>query len=286
MSSLGPKCAATRSRTRAAPSTASGFSAGSAIVELEMNGKGARTFARVTGANVGKYLAIVLDSTVYSAPVIRSKIPSGRAQIEGRFTMEEAKNLAIVLKAGALPAPVKIMEQRTVGPSLGQDSIRDCVYAAVIGSFLVFLFIIMYYKVSGAYAVFALLLNILFVLAAMASINATLTIPGIAGLVLNLAVAVDANVLICERIREELHLGKTVRTAIEVGYKRVFVVIMDSNLTMLLKAAILLWIGTGPIKGFAVTLMFGLLISMFTSLYVTHIMYNMFTPKTGDRLSI
>jgi SecD/SecF fusion protein len=264
----------------------SGFSAGSAIVELEMNGKGARTFARVTGANVGKFLAIVLDSTVYSAPVIRSKIPSGRAQIEGRFTMEEAKNLAVVLKAGALPAPVKIMEQRTVGPSLGQDSIRDCVYAAIIGAFLVFLFIIIYYKMSGAYAVFALLLNILFVLAAMASINATLTIPGIAGLVLNLAVAVDANVLICERIREELHLGKTVRTAIEVGYKRVFVVIMDSNLTMLLKAAILLWIGTGPIKGFAVTLMFGLLISMFTSLFVTHIMYNIFTPKTGEKLSI
>jgi SecD/SecF fusion protein len=264
----------------------SGMSAGAAIVELEMNGKGARTFARVTGANVGKYLAIVLDSTVYSAPVIRSKIPSGRAQIEGRFTMEEAKNLSVVLKAGALPAPVKIMEQRIVGPSLGQDSIRDCIYAAIIGSFLVFLFIIIYYKVSGAYAVFALLLNILFVLAAMASINATLTIPGIAGLVLNLAVAVDANVLICERIREELHLGKTVRTSIEVGYKRVFVVIMDSNLTMLLKATILLWIGTGPIKGFAVTLMFGLLISMFTSLYVTHIMYNMFTPKTGEKLSI
>ncbi len=263
-----------------------GFSAGAAIVELEMNGKGAKTFARVTGANVNKYLAIVLDSTVYSAPVIRSKIPSGRAQIEGSFTMDEAKNLAIVLRAGALPAPVKIMEQRTVGPSLGQDSIHDCAVAAVIGSILVFLFIIIYYKMSGAYAVFALVLNLLFVLAAMASINATLTIPGICGLVLNIAVAVDANVLICERIREELHLGKTVRSAIEIGYKRVFVVIMDSNLTMLLKAAILFWIGTGPIKGFAVTLMFGLIISMFTSLYITHVMYNFFTPKTGEKLSI
>jgi protein-export membrane protein SecD len=263
-----------------------GFSAGAAIVELEMNGKGAKTFARVTGANVNKYLAIVLDSTVYSAPVIRSKIPSGRAQIEGSFTMDEAKNLAIVLRAGALPAPVKIMEQRTVGPSLGQDSIHDCVVAAVIGSVLVFLFIIIYYKMSGAYAVFALVLNLLFVLAAMASINATLTIPGICGLVLNIAVAVDANVLICERIREELHLGKTVRSAIEIGYKRVFVVIMDSNLTMLLKASILFWIGTGPIKGFAVTLMFGLIISMFTSLYITHVMYNFFTPKTGEKLSI
>jgi protein-export membrane protein SecD len=264
----------------------SGFSAGAAIVELEMNNKGARTFARVTGANVGKYMAIVLDSTVYSAPVIRSKIPSGRAQIEGSFTMEEAKNLAVVLKAGALPAPVKIMEQRTVGPSLGQDSIRDCIYAAFIGTLLVFIFMMIYYKMSGLYAVSALILNLIFVLAAMSMVNATLTIPGIAGLVLNLAVAVDANVLICERIREELHLGKTVRSAIDIGYKRVFVVIMDSNLTMLIKAAILLWIGTGPIKGFAVTLMFGLIISMFTSLFVTHIMYNIFTPKTGERLSI
>jgi SecD/SecF fusion protein len=264
----------------------SGFSAGAAIVELEMNNKGAHTFARVTGANVGKYMAIVLDSTVYSAPVIRSKIPSGRAQIEGSFTMEEAKNLSVVLKAGALPAPVKIMEQRTVGPSLGQDSIRDCVYAAFIGTLLVFIFMMIYYKMSGIYAVVALIINLLFVLAAMAMVNATLTIPGIAGLVLNLAVAVDANVLICERIREELHLGKTVRSAIDIGYKRVFVVIMDSNLTMLIKAAILLWIGTGPIKGFAVTLMFGLLISMFTSLYMTHIMYHIFTPKTGEKLSI
>jgi SecD/SecF fusion protein len=264
----------------------SGFSAGAAIVELEMNNKGARTFARVTGANVNKYMAIVLDSTVYSAPVIRSKIPSGRAQIEGSFTMEEAKNLSVVLKAGALPAPVKIMEQRTVGPSLGQDSIRDCLYAALIGTLLVFIFMIIYYKMSGIYAVVALILNLLFVLAAMAMVNQTLTIPGIAGLVLNLAVAVDANVLICERIREELHLGKTVRSAIDIGYKRVFVVIMDSNLTMLIKAGILLWIGTGPIKGFAVTLMFGLLISMFTSLYMTHIMYNIFTPKTGEKLSI
>lgn len=263
-----------------------GMSMGAAIVELEMNNKGARSFARVTGQNVGKYLAIVLDSTVYSAPVIRSKIPSGRAQIEGSFTMEEAKNLAIVLRAGALPAPVKIMEQRTIGPSLGQDSIHDAVIAGLIGSALVFLFIMIYYKLSGVYAVFALILNLLFVLATMASINATLTIPGICGLVLNIAVAVDANVLICERIREELHLGKTVRSAIDIGYKRVFVVIMDSNLTMLLKAAILFWIGTGPIKGFAITLMFGLIISMFTSLYITHVMYNMFTPKTGEKLSI
>jgi len=264
----------------------SGMSAGASIVELEMNNKGARTFARVTGQNINKYLAIVLDSTVYSAPVIRSKIPSGRAQIEGSFTLEEAKNLAVVLRAGAMPAPVKIMEQRVVGPSLGQDSIRDCVYAALIGTILVFLFIMFYYKMSGVYAVIALVLNLLFVLAAMAMVNQTLTIPGVAGLVLNLAVAVDANVLICERIREELHMGKTVRSAIDIGYKRVMVVILDSNITMLLKAGILLWIGTGPIKGFAVTLMFGLLISMFTSLIVTHNMYNIFSPKSGDKLSI
>jgi protein-export membrane protein SecD len=263
----------------------SGLSGGY-MIELELNRKGARRFSVVTGANIGRNLAIVLDSTVYSAPQIRSKIPLGRAQITGSFSMEDAKNLAIVLRAGALPAPVNIVEERTVGPSLGQDSIRTGMFAAAIGFALVFLFILVYYRVSGLYANIALILNLFMTLAFMAGINTTLTLPGICSLVLSLGMAVDANVLICERIREELAVGKTIRSAIDAGYRRAFVVIFDSNLTTLITAFILLWLGTGPIKGFAVTLILGLSISMYTALFVTHLMYNMFTPKNATTLSI
>jgi SecD/SecF fusion protein len=263
-----------------------GFTAGAAIVELEMNGKGARTFARVTGANVGKYMAIVLDSTVYSAPVIRSKIPSGRAQIEGSFTMEEAKNLSVVLKAGALPAPVKIMEQRTVGPSLGQDSTKKGVFSSILSLALVFGFMLVYYKKSGLIACGTLILNILFVFGMMSAINATLTLPGIAGLILNVGMAVDANVLIYERIREELRYGKTVRSAIDAGFKRALVTIMDSQLTTLITAFILLWAGTGPIKGFAVTLIFGIIISLFTQISVTRSAFDLIPVSKDDKLSI
>jgi protein-export membrane protein SecD len=263
-----------------------GFSAGQSIVELEMNNKGARTFARVTGANVNKYLAIVLDSTVYSAPVIRSKIPSGRAQIEGSFTMEEAKNLAVVLRAGALPAPVKIMEQRTVGPSLGLDSTRRGLYASIISLILVFGFMLIYYRMSGLIACGTLILNIVFVFGMMAAINSTLTLPGIAGLILNVGMAVDANVLIYERIREELRYGKTVRSAIDAGFRRALITIMDSQLTTLITALILLWAGTGPIKGFAITLTFGLIISLFTQIAVTRSIFDIIPISKDNKLSI
>ena len=263
-----------------------GFTAGQAIVEMEMNNKGARTFARVTGANVNKYMAIVLDSTVYSAPVIRSKIPSGRAQIEGSFTMEEAKNLAVVLRAGALPAPVKIMEQRTVGPSLGLDSTRRGLYASIISLILVFGFMLIYYRMSGLIACGTLILNIVFVFGMMAAINSTLTLPGIAGLILNVGMAVDANVLIYERIREELRYGKTVRSAIDAGFRRALITIMDSQLTTLITALILLWAGTGPIKGFAITLTFGLIISLFTQIAVTRSIFDIIPISKDNKLSI
>lgn len=256
-------------------------------VDLEMNARGARLFSRVTGRNVGKYLAIVLDSTVYSAPVIRQKIPLGRAQISGSFSLDEARNLAIVLRAGALPAPVRVIEERTVGPSLGQDSILKGLYACLAGFIIVVIFMTIYYKVSGLIANFALLLNLLFVLAIMAGIHATLTLPGIAGLILIVGMAVDANVIVFERIREELRLGKTVRSAISAGYSRAFLTIFDANLTTLITAAILLWIGTGPIKGFAITLIIGIIVSLFTALFVTKAIFNIMTLGNKDnKLSI
>lgn len=256
-------------------------------VDIEMDRRGARRFSSITGRNIGKYLAIVLDSTVYSAPVIRDKIPLGRAQITGNFSLEEANNLAIVLRAGALPAPVKIIEERSVGPSLGQDAINKGLMGCFIGLILVTGFMAMYYKVSGLVANFALLLNLVLILAVMASINATLTLPGIGGLILIIGMAVDANVLVFERIREELAVGKTVRSAIDSGYSRAFLTIMDANITTLITAFILLWIGTGPIKGFAVTLIIGIIVSLFTALYVTRVVFNLITanPKV-NKLSI
>jgi SecD/SecF fusion protein len=256
-------------------------------VEMELNKKGARRFSTVTGANIGKNLAIVLDSTVYSAPVIKQKIPLGKAQITGNFSLEEARNLAIVLRAGALPAPLEIVEERTIGPSLGQDSINKGLLATVVGSILVVIFMLVYYRMSGVIATFALLLNLLFVLAVMAGINATLTLPGIAGLVLMVGMAVDANVIIFERIREEIRVGKTVRSAIAAGYSRAIQTILDANITTLITAFILLWIGTGPIKGFAVTLIFGILMSFFTAVFVTRVIMDMLTanPKV-TRISI
>jgi len=261
-----------------------GMIAGQAIVELEMNSKGARTFARVTAANIGKYLAIVLDSTVYSAPVIRSKIPSGRAQIEGSFTLDEAKNLAVVLRAGALPAPVKIVEQRTVGPSLGQDSVRKGGWASLISFALIIIFMAVYYRRSGLIACFTLSLHVVFVLALMAAINATLTLPGIAGFILNIGMAVDANVLIYERIREELRMGKTPRSAIDAGFNRAIITIIDTQITTLITALILLWAGTGPIKGFAITLTFGILISLFTQVTITRAVFELVpVHRTKDK---
>ncbi|MBN1759531.1 MAG: protein translocase subunit SecD [Chitinispirillaceae bacterium] len=263
-----------------------GMRAGGAKVDMEMNAKGARRFSSVTAANVNKFLAIVLDSTIYSAPRIIQKIPLGRAEITGSFTMEEAKNLAIVLRAGALPAPVRIIEERTVGPSLGQDSVEKGMLAGAIGAVIVVLFMLIYYQLSGIIALVALLLNILSVLAIMAGVHATLTLPGIAGLILLIGMGVDANVIIFERIREELRLGKTVRSAIDAGYDRAFVTIMDANLTTLITAAILFWKGTGPIRGFAITLIFGIITSLYTALFVSRIIMNLISNKKSNKLSI
>lgn len=263
-----------------------GMSAGQAKVDIEMNAKGARRFSSVTAANVNKFLAIVLDSTVYSAPRIIQKIPLGKAEISGSFTMEEAKNLAIVLRAGALPAPVEIIQERIVGPSLGQDSIQKGILAGEVGAVIIILFMLFYYRKSGIIALIALALNILFVLAIMAGFNATLTLPGIAGIILLLGMGVDANVIIFERIREELLVGKTVRSAIDAGYSNALVTIMDANLTTLITAFILLWKGTGPIRGFAITMIFGIITSLFTALFVSKILMNMFFQKSKNKLSI
>ncbi|HBU68826.1 MAG TPA: protein translocase subunit SecD [Elusimicrobia bacterium] len=244
-------------------------------VSIEFNKDGAKLFARVTEENVEKNLAIVLDGVVQSAPVIRTRIPDGKAIIEGNFSMDEAKLLATVLRAGALPAPVKIIEERTVGPTLGDDSIKFGVMSTVIGLAIVLIFMIIYYGLSGVIADFALLLNFVLLLGVMASLHSTLTLPGIAGIALTLGMAVDANVLILERIREELKAGKTTRLALDAGYDKAFVTILDSNLTTLIAALFLFQFGTGPIKGFAVTLTIGIIISMFTAIMVTRMIYDL-----------
>lgn len=256
-------------------------------VALEFDDIGAKLFEQITGANVKKRLAIILDDNVYSAPVIQERIAGGRAQITGRFDMKEAGDLAIVLRAGALPAPVKILEQRSVGPSLGLDSIRQGILSVLISATLVVAFMIFYYKVAGVIADIALLLNILFVLGTLAIFRATLTLPGIAGLVLSIGMAVDANILIHERIKEELRWGKTVRAAIDEGYRRAFITILDSNLTTLIAALFLYQFGTGPVRGFAVTLSIGILANIFTAVYVTRWVFDFLTLKVKvKKLSI
>ncbi|MBI5788286.1 MAG: protein translocase subunit SecD [Candidatus Schekmanbacteria bacterium] len=248
---------------------------GDSYVSITFDKRGERLFARITEANVKKRLAIVLDGNVYSAPMIQEKIESGRAQITGRFTVEEARDLAIVLRVGALPAPVEILEERTVGPSLGRDSIQKGLLAAAIGSAFVFLFMIIYYRLSGIVANIALLLDLLFIFAALAAFKATLTLPGIAGIALTIGMGVDANILIYERIREELITGKMPRAAVDSGYDKAFSSILDSNLTTLIAAAVLYQFGTGPIRGFAVTLSLGILASMFTAIIVTKMIFDM-----------
>ena len=243
------------------------------VVNLAMNSEGSRIWAQRTGANIGRRIAIVLDKRVHMAPVIRGKIPGGQTVIEGMESMEEAKLLAIVLRAGSLPAPVEIIEERAVGPSLGQDSINDGVRAALIGGLLVVVFMAVYYKGSGLVATLALTFNILVVLAVLASLRATLTLPGIAGLILTVGMAVDANVLIFERIREELDKGKSIRAAIDSGYARATVTIVDANVTTILAALVLFQFGTGPVKGFAVTLFWGILASMFTAIFMTRTIF-------------
>jgi len=260
---------------------------GASGVSMTMNAQGTTDFRRVTGANVGRQLAIVLDNRVASAPSIRGRIPSGNAQITGSFTDAEANDLAIVLRAGALPAPVNIIEERTVGPSLGRDSIRTSLRAALVGAGLVLAFMGIYYRASGLVAIVALLLNITFLFAGLALFRGTLTLPGIAGIVLTIGMAVDANVLIFERIREELRSGKRPRLAIASGFDRAFTTILDANLTTLISAIVLWSFGTGPIKGFAVTLGIGILANLYTAVVVTRMIFDTFTAnRSVEELSI
>ncbi len=256
-------------------------------VELILNSTGARLFEQITAANVKRRLAIVLDNRVYSAPVIQERIGGGRASITGSFDIKEARDLAIVLRAGALPAPVEIVEERTVGPSLGQDSIRQGITSFIVGGALVVVFMIAYYKGAGLVAVVAVIFNIFYMMAILAGFQAVLTLPGIAGIVLTIGMAVDANVLINERIREELRAGRTVRSAIEAGYQNALPAILDSNVTTFLSGVILFQFGTGPIKGFAVTLCVGILTTVITAVYLTRTYYDLrISARKLERISI
>lgn len=256
-------------------------------VSLRFNDTGAKIFEEITGKYVKRRLAIILDSNLYSAPVIQEKIEGGNAQISGNFTLEEAKDLAIVLRAGALPAPVKLIQNVTVGPTLGRDSIEAGKMAVIIASILVALFMIIYYRLSGVIADFALILNIFLLIGALAALNATLTLPGIAGIALAIGMAVDSNVLMFERIREELRIGKTPKAAIETGYKKAFWTIFDSHVTTLITAAVLFHFGSGPIKGFAVTLSLGVAINLFTALIGTKTIFDfIYIGKERKSISI
>jgi len=248
-------------------------------VLMEMNSEGTAKWARITGANIGKRVAIVLDGAVYSAPVVQSKIPNGNSVINGIESVEEAKDLEIVLKAGALPAPVRIIEERTVGPSLGADYIRAGMLSLLWGFLAVSVFMLFYYHTAGIAADMALVLNILVVLSVLAGFNASLSLPGIAGIVLTMGMAVDANVLIYERIREELADGKSIVSAVAAGYDKAFSSILDSHVTTLASAYLLYTFGIGPIQGFAVTLMIGTAASLFTAIVVTKEIFNFMLSK-------
>ncbi|MBU0880741.1 MAG: protein translocase subunit SecD, partial [Candidatus Omnitrophica bacterium] len=248
---------------------------GEPYVSLSLNSKGAELFANVTATNVGKRLAIVLDGKVVSAPVIREAIPSGQAQISGNFSVNEANDLSVILRAGALPAPVIVEEERTVGPLLGADSIKSGMTATTIGAILVFLFMLVYYRLSGMIANITLLINLLMILGCLAIFKGTLTLPGIAGLILTIGMSVDANVLIFERIREEMKLGKPLRAAIAAGYHRAFSAIFDSNLTTIVAAALIFKFGSGAIKGFAVTLTIGLIANLITAVWFSRWIFEM-----------
>ena len=256
-------------------------------VSVTFDAKGAREFDRITGENVKKRMAIVLDNTIYSAPVIQERISGGRAQITGTFSMEEANNLAIVLRAGALPAPLKIIQDLTVGPSLGRDSIEKGIKATLFAGLLVIVFMAAYYRLSGVIADFALMLNLVCLIGSLAALNATLTLPGIAGIILTIGMGVDSNVLIFERIREELRQGKPVRLAIDAGYDKAFLTIVDSHVTTLITGFALFLFGTGPIKGFAVTLCLGIAINLFTALVGTKVVFDLLNQRRKiEQLSI
>ena len=255
------------------------------IVNMTMDSDGATQWARITGANVGKRIAIILDGVVFSAPNVKGKIPGGRSQIEGMENMEEAKLLEIVLKAGALPAPVDIIEERTVGPSLGEDSINKGVIAGTAGFIITVIFLIIYYQKSGSVGSVALIFTVLFTLGVMAGFNATLTLPGIAGIILTITMSIDSNVLIYERIREELAVGKTIKASIDSGFSRALSAIVDSNVTTFFSGIILYQFGTGPIQGFALTLMIGIVASMFSALVVTRVILDYMVYK-GAKITV
>ncbi len=255
------------------------------IVNMEMNSDGSAEWARITGANIHKRISIVLDGVVYSSPVVNQKITGGRSQIEGMADLKEAQLLAIVLKAGALPAPVDIIEERTVGPSLGQDSINDGFNSTLIGFLVVSFFMIVYYQRAGTIAAASLVFTILFILGALAGFNATLTLPGIAGIILTIGMAVDANVLIYERIREELETGKTIKASVDSGFSKAYSAIIDSNITTFITGIILYQFGTGPVQGFALTLMIGLVASLFSALVIARIAFDYMVQK-GMKISI
>jgi SecD/SecF fusion protein len=252
-------------------------------VSMELKREAARQFASITGKYVNKRLAIVLDGIVQSAPLIQERIPHGRARITGRFTVEQARDLAIILRAGALPAPLRIVEERTVGPSLGRDSIRSGIQALLIAGALVVLFMLIYYSISGFVADIALVLNLFFLIAILSAFHGSLTMPGIAGIALTIGMAVDANVLIFERIREELKIGKTTRTAIDQGFSRAWITIFDSNVTTIIIGVILFIFGSGPIKGFALTLTIGLVCNLFSAVFISRVIFNYFTYRFDVR---
>lgn len=263
------------------------LSTGRAEVSMNLNGEGARIFSRVTGANIGRRMGIVLDEKIVSIPNIQDRIPNGRARITGMANIDESNDLAIVLRAGALPAPIEVIEERTVGPSLGHDSIAKGTTSALAGFAIVVVFMVVYYRISGIIADIALLMNLTVIMAVLAGFHATLTLPGVAGIILTIGMAVDANVLIFERIREELRLGKTIRAAIDNGYSRAFTTIMDANITTLLMALVLYQFGTGPIRGFALTLSIGIVVSMFTAIVVTRVVFDYMINKFSlSKLSI
>ena len=256
-------------------------------VSITFDAKGGREFERITGENVKKRMAIVLDNTIYSAPVIQERISGGRAQITGTFSTQEANDLAIVLRAGALPAPLKIIQDLTVGPSLGKDSIEKGVRATLIAGAVVIVFMVVYYRLSGGIANFALVLNLICLMGALSALNATLTLPGIAGIVLTIGMGVDSNVLIFERIREELRAGKAVRLAVDGGYDKALLTIVDSHVTTLITGVALFLFGTGPIKGFAVTLCLGIAINLFTALVGTKVIFDIINQRHKvEQLSI
>jgi preprotein translocase subunit SecD len=252
---------------------------GRPIVLIEFDKEGAKAFANATSKNVGKVIKITLDGKEISAPVVQEPILDGKAQISGSFTVETAKHLAILLRAGALPVKVDIVENRTVGPTLGKDSIRRGIVAGIIGTILVLIFMLVYYKFFGFIADIALVVNLIILLGTLAGIRATLTLPGIAGIILTVGMSVDANVIIFERIKEEMRSGKTLRASIDAGFSKAFRTIFDANVTTLIAAFALFFFGAGPIRGFAVTLSLGILSSMFTAIVVTKVILDYLTQS-------